>query len=967
MVVAPSAEPESSNDVSQAGMVRFSSATTSYRIFRLSIELFLVEHVLQAGYSATNAGQIYLAYSISDIIAGLFFLWYPTLWFGSTVRGVAFVFFAVSLISGGFVGLFFVSGSFRLMATFGAICGVGTATWFVNYQTLTNTSFAAARRLGQIARVRQVFECVGFLLPSICLGVVNSTNGAGTDKIIRRSAVALAVVGVLFFVGSADMVISEGFKIKEDALVKTPSVWAAIKTFVESSVIKNFCLNSILLAAANVFFPTLSIVTERYFGLKSTFLWLAAIGFPIGGAISVAFVLYRGVSKKFEQQRVLSGACFMAFTFVIMIVVSPWAASTFRGQNHLGSKLALFAFGLVFGFLYSGTYTAAFSLWLNGLKDETPNFVARANVFHNVGVQALIACTFQLQTLLIDTVINKEVSIIKESLVLFGPLVILFGAAAALVAFDLPCSPDPKFGWPIRLPRSWIMWLKIAEFLQLGTLEDMFFGLYCDYRSSLFARRLNRSQTRGGPKVGPESKLCVADLRRHLESFDQLETCEQWWCSSVNLVNILMGNQGAFLKRLDLISRAVSSIWVLSWELNGDAGHILASLLVERHDAGVEVKVIVDAVNLYGIEAMRNMLGTGENESLHTFRLLVDAGVDAHMLDTWHGKESSKPYVIGTHRKILLVDNEIMLTGGRNVCDDYTTPEDEQAHFVDIDVVMIGDFSETTGPFLENLWEASRDLKVILKDIPLSNERSAGVTKYPDANSFAVNDIEQLLQEESAQSAFFRKISLLSLDELDHKVSCFQLDHKAGRVDGLDIIYSSLLFIVETAEATIDLAFGYFQMFDELEKALVRALSRGVKIRVITNSRETNDVYFFNEIFRKAIQRLMEMGIEIYVPSSKNSCVHYKYVIADSRVLFVGSWNCLGTSVFYDAEFSTVIMQDETSISTDALTTVKVFLEEAISSGIFVRLTKCPDPYAIPFVATLASTKYGRKQIGRGF
>ena len=57
------------------------SLYNNFSFVNLSIELFLLEFILDAGKPARLAGFVFLAYSLADILAGLLFLWYPLLWF----------------------------------------------------------------------------------------------------------------------------------------------------------------------------------------------------------------------------------------------------------------------------------------------------------------------------------------------------------------------------------------------------------------------------------------------------------------------------------------------------------------------------------------------------------------------------------------------------------------------------------------------------------------------------------------------------------------------------------------------------------------------------------------------------------------------------------------------------------------------------------------------------------------------
>ena len=75
-------------------------------------------------------------------------------------------------------------------------------------------------------------------------------------------------------------------------------------------------------------------------------------------------------------------------------------------------------------------------------------------------------------------------------------------------------------------------------------------------------------------------------------------------------------------------------------------------------------------------------------------------------------------------------------------------------------------------------------------------------------------------------------------------VALISLDHVAGNIDGIDIIYSTLLKLIQCATTEITLVFGYFQLFPHLEASLLSAIEREVKVKLFSNSSLTGDIIF---------------------------------------------------------------------------------------------------------------------------
>ena len=128
----------------------------------------------------------------------------------------------------------------------------------------------------------------------------------------------------------------------------------------------------------------------------------------------------------------------------------------------------------------------------------------------------------------------------------------------------------------------------------------------------------------------------------------------------------------------------------------------------------------------------------------------------------------------------------------------------------------------------------------------------------------------------------------------------FHLDHKSGNKDVYDITYSTLLSLVKTTKEKIDLVLGYFQLFPDMEAAITRAVTRGVQISLTTNSDHTNGMPYFNVIYRHALERLLELGVNVFVTVDSDKllegdsdangfALHYKLAVFDQRVAFVDS------------------------------------------------------------------------------
>jgi len=221
---------------------------------RLSLELFIVPYILKEDFTISMAGTFFLIYSICDIISGSIFLWFPSLFLGSRARALFFFFSTVGSQIAGFI-LFFVSRNVILMGLSIGLCGLGTSSWFVNYQILINFAFPRDE-LKKAASFRQMFEALGFLLPSLSLLIIYSVVPENLiDNVFSITAIVLGTTAFLFYFASfADVVKlatqstneeisspnTHGSKdfFEDDGDNTQLGVWESTKFFFKSSVLR---------------------------------------------------------------------------------------------------------------------------------------------------------------------------------------------------------------------------------------------------------------------------------------------------------------------------------------------------------------------------------------------------------------------------------------------------------------------------------------------------------------------------------------------------------------------------------------------------------------------------------------------------------------------------------------------------------------------------------------------------------
>ena len=128
--------------------------------------------------------------------------------------------------------------------------------------------------------------------------------------------------------------------------------------------------------------------------------------------------------------------------------------------------------------------------------------------------------------------------------------------------------------------------------------------------------------------------------------------------------------------------------------------------------------------------------------------------------------------------------------------------------------------------------------------------------------------------------------------------------------DGEDPIMLALTLAVRAARVSVDLQFAYMVLMPGLVEEVARACRRGVNVRIITNCRTTNDLWWISAASLASILPALRAGAAFFTPvrnESGSGHVHAKVAVVDDRFVLLGSWNAWLRSVFYETELDVLL------------------------------------------------------------
>lgn len=262
---------------------------------------------------------------------------------------------------------------------------------------------------------------------------------------------------------------------------------------------------------------------------------------------------------------------------------------------------------------------------------------------------------------------------------------------------------------------------------------------------------------------------------------------------------------------------------------SGTIGEEFSDALSERALAGIKVHVLLD------------WLGSVKMETRQMDKMR-EAGVQIQRYHKPHWSHLAR-FNNRTHRKLLIIDGQTGFTGGVGIADqwrgDARNPNEwRDSHF------------KVTGPVVGQMQAVFMDNWIKAKGQVLHSEHY-----FPELKSTGK------LQTQMFSSS------------------------PSGGSDSMQLMY---LMAITAASKTIELSSAYFVPDQLTIEALLHAVKRGVKIRIITPGKYTDA-----ELVRKASKacwgKLLKAKIEIaeYLPTM----YHCKIFIVDSLLVSVGSTN----------------------------------------------------------------------------
>lgn len=356
-----------------------------------------------------------------------------------------------------------------------------------------------------------------------------------------------------------------------------------------------------------------------------------------------------------------------------------------------------------------------------------------------------------------------------------------------------------------------------------------------------------------------------------------------------DLFRILSDEYSALNVRNDLMRYAKKEMLVCTYIIDGDdIGYHNLNLIADAAQRGVQVKMILD--------------GLGKRVPTKMLLYIKELGVQ---IKIYNKKNWKRPCMIfrRLHGKMLVVDGQYCLIGGRNLNDQYYRM-DSTDNFMDREVLIRGEMAvyEARQHFYE-MWEHEVICTGLEGDFNPAERNQCQLLL--DTSSLNIQSQLPLLRKVRGED----RVNLSDVVKPTANPVKFVypgFTHiKNGRISRSNRIdrrvTDTLQALVASADSTVELESPYFLLTRSWFKCLKTAQEKGVRIRVITNSVISTDVPIVQAVYTNRRKRYQRAGIQLYEYCGVRT-VHLKTLTIDQQVVMIGSYNLNKNSEKYNTE-----------------------------------------------------------------
>ena len=372
-----------------------------------------------------------------------------------------------------------------------------------------------------------------------------------------------------------------------------------------------------------------------------------------------------------------------------------------------------------------------------------------------------------------------------------------------------------------------------------------------------------------------------------------------------HLVQILEHGKSSLLKRIQLIRSATNSIKLEYFIFRPDlSGKSLLLELIKKAEQGVKVQILIDknplapTLNKYLIHVLKQ-----NNVIVKYYNPMIIKNIE----------ELS----YRNHRKILIVDNQQFITGGRNIGNEYFD-FGKKFTFIDRDILVKGPITTSVTNSFNIFWSYNKNTtpkipktrsKHLLSNLPRSERDKERRKKR--LIKLRLEEAKNFLLANEDSNNFLETITRQGLHQLSsiQTYNCTNaefISDSPGRKKTSRYFSNKLFQMLKNAKHSILIETPYFITIRDHNLLFNNLLESNLDVSLVTNSLYSNNHGLVAGAFHPSIGKWIKKGLTTYIykgdipdPSYDDETkslkqrwgIHSKSLIIDDNTIMVGTYN----------------------------------------------------------------------------
>src|SRR5512139_3640138 len=193
--------------------------------------------------------------------------------------------------------------------------------------------------------------------------------------------------------------------------------------------------------------------------------------------------------------------------------------------------------------------------------------------------------------------------------------------------------------------------------------------------------------------------------------------------------HLLQDGHAALAARLALAQRATRSLDVQYYLFHNDTtGKMVAAALLAAAERGVRVRVLIDDIDTADKELGLATLNAHPNIQVRLFNPFHTRSTNL-LVKGWQALRENVRLNRRMHNKVFIADNQLGITGGRNIGDEYFNAGHDLA-FVDLDVIAAGAVVDSLSQSFDRYWNSDAAVPAAALPVRASDTRLQRASQF---------------------------------------------------------------------------------------------------------------------------------------------------------------------------------------------------------------------------------------------